>query len=185
MQYNLEPFVTLNTERLLLRQIILSDSASMFTLRNNKAAMKYINRPVALNISDAVNLINMMQEFLVAKKGITWGIVEKEKPQHVIGTIGIFNMDWEEGLVEFGYMLHPDYWNMGYMKECFAPVLQFAQEQLRFKQIKAIVHPANTASSTLLLQHGFVQQGTVDESYIGMENEIVQTLIYLKTAIAN
>lgn len=183
MHTSFSPFPIFETQRLQLRQIVKSDAAAMFTLRSNKAAMEYINRPVALNISDAVNLINLMEEFYSSEKGLSWGIVERQNPTQVIGTIGVFNFDWENATAEFGYMLHENFWNKGYMKECFQPVLDWAQQQVKLNNLKAIVHPVNNFSSKLLLDNGFVLEGTLEETYLSHPEEIVATKIYRKEFI--
>ena len=44
---NFSPFPELETNRLLLRQPMLTDAQDFFILRSNTLVMKYVNRPIA------------------------------------------------------------------------------------------------------------------------------------------
>ena len=60
LNINFTTFPTIETERLLLKEITLQDAADFFAIRSNIDAMKYIDRPIAKTIEDAEVLINKM-----------------------------------------------------------------------------------------------------------------------------
>lgn len=59
-------FPVLQTPRLVLRKLEKDDAPGVFRLRSDAAVMKYIPRPLAVNINDAIIHIEMIQD-LVAK----------------------------------------------------------------------------------------------------------------------
>ncbi|HEU4902680.1 MAG TPA: GNAT family N-acetyltransferase, partial [Flavisolibacter sp.] len=67
------PFPALETERLLLQQITPGDAAALFEMRSDKEIMKYIDRPLAQTVDDALALIQVITDALQKNEGITWG----------------------------------------------------------------------------------------------------------------
>ena len=72
LQVNFQPFPQIGTERLLLREITKADAADFFALRSNKDLMRYIDRPLAETVQDAVNLIEIIIAASKHNDGITW-----------------------------------------------------------------------------------------------------------------
>src|SRR3954467_14348600 len=118
---NFDPFPVLETDRLILREISLDDAGDIFELRNNEAAMKYINRPALISIDDAVDLIKKMTDI---SERISWGIILKNENK-IIGSIGYHKIEKEHSRAEIGYMLSPEYWNTGIMSEALSKVIEY------------------------------------------------------------
>jgi len=157
-------FPTIETERLLLKEITLQDAADMLTIRSNEEAMKYIDRPIAKTIEDAIILINTLADYFKNNTGICWAVCLKENAK-LIGTIGFWNIDTTNYRAEFGYMLEPNYHRKGIMNEAFTPIINYAFMQLQLHSLEAHVNPKNKASINLLLKNGFVQEAHFKENY--------------------
>ena len=89
---NFSPFPELETNRLLLRQPMLTDAQDFFILRSNTLVMQYVNRPIAKTVEDAENLINKIADIINTNEGINWCITLKDNPQKVMGNIGIWQL---------------------------------------------------------------------------------------------
>jgi len=61
--------------------------------------------------------------------------------------------------VEFGYRLLPKFWGRGYATEAGRAVVNHAFGDLGLTALCAIIHPDNTASSTVAEKLGFAQKG--------------------------
>ena len=61
--------------------------------------------------------------------------------------------------VEFGYRLLPKFWGRGYATEAGRAGVNHAFDDLGLTALCAIIHPDNTASSTVAEKLGFAQKG--------------------------
>ncbi len=165
LQPKFYPFPELRTERLILRKITKLDAGNIFELRSSEQVMKYIDKPRATSIDDAHYFIQIVLENLAKNDGITWAIGFREMPQHLIGTIGLWRLIKENYRAEIGYMLHPQHWRKGLMKEAIDAVIKYGFNQLKLHSIEAHINPANAASDGILVASGFVREAYFKEDY--------------------
>ena len=161
---NLHPFPVISTERLLLRKIKQSDKNEIFSLRSNETLMKFIDRPIARSVADAIALIKKINESLKNNDGITWGISRKSNPA-LIGTIGFWRIDKAHHRAEIGYLLQEEYQGKGIMYEAISAALEYAFTVLHLHSVEANVNPANTASIKLLEKLKFLREAYFKENY--------------------
>jgi len=162
---NFSPFPELTTGRLLLRKLERTDANDMFFLRSNENVLRYIGREPAKAISDAEEFINKINKAVDENESIFWAIVFLNEPSTVIGTICIWNIKQEHFRGEIGYMLHPDHWRKGIMKEAINAVVDYGFTVLGLHSIEALLNPENIASSSVLESTGFVKEGHLRESF--------------------
>src|SRR5690349_8328255 len=159
LEINFNPFPEIVTDRLRLRQFDTGDANELFFLRSDKAIMQFIPRPLAQSKSDAEQLIRRFSDTLHANEAITWAIALKnENP--VIGTIGFIKIDKANFRAEIGYLLDTRHHGKGIMMEAISAVVKYGFETLKLHSIEAVVHPNNNASAKLLLNSGFVLEGS-------------------------
>ena len=65
LELNFDPFPLLETERLILRRIALSDAEDYFALRSNVDAMKHIAKPVQRSIEETKTQIYKRKKVVV------------------------------------------------------------------------------------------------------------------------
>lgn len=164
LSLNFNPFPTLSTSRLLLRQITTADVNEIFELRSNKAVMEFINRPLAETTADALQLIKIIIDSIANKQGITWAI-SVQNDRTLIGTIGFWKIDTENHRAEIGYRLHPKHQQKGIMQEALSAVLQHGFIQMQLHSVEANINPANEASRKLLEKNKFIQEGYFKENF--------------------
>ena len=135
LQVNFHPFPELETGRLLLRKITPQDAPEIFFLRSNADVMKYIDRERAKSVKDAEEFIKKIINDILSNDAIIWSIDLKENPGKLIGTICLWQFQKEHFRAETGYVLHPDHWRKGYMKEALEKVLDFGFDTLKLSRI--------------------------------------------------
>jgi ribosomal-protein-alanine N-acetyltransferase len=178
LEVNFSPFPDLTTERLVLRKMsVEQDAQAMFDLRSNTQVMQYVSRPIAKSIDDSIILIEMILDLIANDNAINWAITLKENPSHMIGNIGIFNLQKENYRGEFGYMLHPDYWRRGIIQEAIACTVKFAFEKIKLHSLEAQINPLNIASAVVLEKNGFIKEAHFTENLFWNE-EFCDTIVY-------
>lgn len=170
------PFPNLDTNRLLLRRLLLSDCDDLFEIRSMQSVADAIQRPKAMTLKDAQNLIDRITQDLSSGNGITWAIGLKEQPK-LIGTIGFWRIDRENFRAEIGYVLHPEHRRKGIMQEALIKVCAFGFEKLQLHSIEARVNSANQNSQRLLEKNKFTKEGLLKENQF-YNNQFANTIIY-------
>ncbi len=164
LSLNFTPFPTLETDRLLLRQMTLADAPALYRLRSDKAVMQYINRPLTQTVEDAEGWIQIIIDALEKNEGITWAICLKERPGEPVGNIGIWRIEKANYRGEVGYMLDPSLQGKGIMYEALQKVVDYGFRQLGLHSLEGRIDPRNHASGALLKKTGFVQEALFREN---------------------
>ncbi|MGM0502871.1 MAG: GNAT family N-acetyltransferase, partial [Bacillota bacterium] len=97
-------FPELETERMRLRELKLSDAEDLFVVFSNPKVMKYYNLYPFDSLAQAKELIRNYVEAFKNQKLLRWGLEHKEKGK-IIGSCGIY--DWHENFCRatIGYEL--------------------------------------------------------------------------------
>ena len=171
------PFPELQTSRLLLRRMTKADVPEIFKLRSDEKVMQYIDRKRAESLEDAEQWLQIVDEALDKKTGITWGISMRESPAVLIGSIGYWRLIKEHYRAEVGYMLNALLWRKGIMKEALNKIITFGFDEFKLHSIEAHINAANTASAGILTSSGFVQEAYFKENYF-FEGTFRDTIVY-------
>lgn len=174
---NFTPFPTLETERLLLRQVNTKDADDILALRSNKEVMKYIPRPFLKNKEEAFELIAMFDDKIENNIGINWGITFLDAPEKLLGIIGHYRIKPEHYRAEVGYMLFPEYSGEGIVSEALKKVVEYGFKEMKLHSIEAVLDPKNSGSEKVLLKSGFVKEAHLLENEY-YEGRFLDTLIY-------
>lgn len=152
----------LETERLILRKITLSDRAALFRLYSDQHVVRYNLVEAFDHISDAELFIRQLDVQFKQRKRIWWGITLKEHGT-VIGTCGYLKWD-REGLyahcASMGFDMAQVYWGHGYTSEAVQAVIKFGFEEMQLNRVEADIVADNTAASNLLAKLRFSFEGT-------------------------
>jgi [ribosomal protein S5]-alanine N-acetyltransferase len=172
------PFKNLESSRLILREITIDDAQEIFDLRSNPETMKYVPRPLATSIDDALAHIKIIREKIETNEGINWAITIKGNPKF-IGIIGHYRIKWEHFRSEIGYMLLPQYHGQGIITEAIALMIDYGFNDMKMHTIEAIIDPRNIASARVLEKNGFVKEAHFIENEF-YESKFLDTAIYSK-----
>jgi ribosomal-protein-alanine N-acetyltransferase len=177
LQPNFYPFPQIETERLLLRKLKNEDADEIFNLRSDENVMKYIGKDPITSINEAMDFIQLVNNSLSTNFGITWAITLKENPGKLIGTIGHWRLMKEHYRAEVGYMLSPQFWKKGIMKEALIKVIDYGFNEMKLHSIEAHINPENAASAGILEATGFVREAYFKEDFF-YKGEFSDTAIY-------
>lgn len=81
-----------------------------------------------------------------------WAVVHKIDNK-TIGRCGLCFLD-NTLEIELGYLLNPTYWSRGLATEAAKASLRYGFEELKFKEIVAVVQPENIASQRVMEKLG-------------------------------
>lgn len=156
------PYPVLHTSRFTLRQLHNDDAAAIYTLRSSEEVNKFIDRPRATSIDDALQFIQRIIQLNNTHQSFLWVLAHPGTNQ-LMGTIILWNLDDAHNTAEIGYEMLPAFQRRGYMKEAITAVLHFAFNELKVDEVQAWVHPDNEVSKLLALQTGFSFLQTADK----------------------
>jgi ribosomal-protein-alanine N-acetyltransferase len=171
------PFPVLETKRLLLKQITLADTASLFDLRSDSVVMKYLDRPRPSSSEEIVQMIQKMEEAATEGQGISWGLFLKENPAQLVGTLGYYRTTPEHFRAEIGYLLAANLHRKGLMQEALEVVISYGFNSMKLHSIEANTNPSNLASQRLLEKFGFVREAYFRENYF-FDGKFLDSAIY-------
>jgi ribosomal-protein-alanine N-acetyltransferase len=180
LNWSLPSFPVLATSRLSLREPVTADAAALFRLRSDPRVMHHIPKPLFSKSDEAVALLRDFQRAFTAHEAIMWSIVVNGSGK-MRGIVGFWRIMAEHHRAEIGYLLDPDLWGHGVMREAVAAVLEFGFEGLRLHSVEAAIHPDNDPSMRVLEQNGFVREGYLKEN-IRANGVFVDTAIYSRHA---
>lgn len=156
-------FPELETQNLLLREIVDADAASLFSIHGDAGHMKWFGSDPLKDIEGARALIRTFASWRKEPaSGTRWGIQLRNSPG-LIGTCGLFRWNPKWRVCVVGYEISPLHQGRGYMKEALATVLAWGFEGMDLNRVEAQVHPDNRASLALLRRLGFVEEGRLRE----------------------
>jgi len=169
-------FPELESERLLFRRILQSDSKDLFLIRTDDDVMRFMDVIRFESIGDAEKWVQTADESYNKETGINWGIVEKQS-NNFIGYFGFWRMIPEHCRAEIGYALKSEYWGKSYMYETINRLVRFGFEEMKLHSIEANVNPLNERSKKVLERNGFKKEAHFRENYL-FNGEFLDSIIY-------
>ena len=149
-------FPEIETERLVLREILPDDTGAVFRIFSDPEVTRYYDLETYDAIVQAEALIDFFDESFELERAIRWGITRKDD-DIVIGTCGYVWLRQYRG--EIGYELARPHWRQGIMSEALDAILGFGFDDLKLNRVEALVMTENAASAGLLCSIGFEEEG--------------------------
>ena len=149
----------IHTERLLIRNLKLSDLINFHAYRSDPEVTKFQGFDV-FSMVQAEDFIKAQtdKEFGKAGEWVQYGIENKASSQ-LIGDCAIKLDGNDTRLAEIGITISPDEQKKGYAKETLLAILNFLFSHPDFHRITETVDAENIASIQLLKSVGFRQEG--------------------------
>ncbi len=167
---------TITTPRLALRLISDEDVEAIFEVFSDPEVMRYWSTPPLAGRAEAVELVNEIHESFARQVMLKWGVARRAD-NYLIGTMTLYNLDFDNRRAEVGYALGRTHWGQGYMHEALQALLAFAFETLDLRRLEADVDPRNHASIQTLERLGFQREGFLRERW-EVGGEIQDALFY-------
>ena len=157
-------FPTLQTERLMLRQLTTEDLEFVYQhFRDPQVTQYLMDEPPVADHAQARAIIDFFAE-PEGKSHNRWGLVRKAD-QRLIGTIGYHHWEKSYFRAEVGYDMSPDCWGHGYMTEALREVIRHGFEGMGLNRIDALIYVGNDASIRLAQRMGFRQEGLLRDYF--------------------
>ncbi len=158
---------TLETPRLLLRDLVPDDAAPMHLLRSDPIVTRYCEYIASETPEQAERWVRdtMVHNAMDPRFSYNLAIVHKTDGA-VMGWIGIGQAtDPTLGELSFGYALRPAYWGQGYTTEALTALLTFAYEELAAASVQGECATDNPASGRVMQKAGlrFVERRPEDD----------------------
>ena len=169
-------FPSLETTRLILREINLKDTQKVFEFNSHPEALKYIARDPFTEVEQASKKVEEFIKAYKAKKGSWWAFILKDTNKFA-GYSGLFNICAENNQAEIGYGLLQNYWGSGLISEIIAEIVSFGLSKLEAHRLYGIIIPGNTASIRVLEKNNFKKEGHLKHNAYA-RNRYFDHLIY-------
>ena len=153
---------TVETPRLILREVLPSDVDGIFALDSDPEVVKYFPNQLMTDRAQAEKLIDYIRK-QYQENGIgRWAIVEKES-NNFVGWSGLkFVTDTVNNQSHFydvGYRLLRKFWGKGYATETAFASLEYGFNVMQLNEIFAGVHIENGASDRIITKIGMKRIG--------------------------
>ena len=150
--------ILFETDRLLLRPLVLEDADAMFSMDKNPNVHRYLWQTPAQNKDETVKIIEMVQQQYMDNNIGRFATVLKETGEF-IGWTGIkYVSDHEENgntnFFDYGYRLDENFWNKGYATEASVFWLDHGFKNMNIETMNAYTHFENGASNHILQKVG-------------------------------
>lgn len=168
--------LTLTTDRLLLRQLRMSDALEVFEYASNPEVTRYTSWSTHQTIADSERFLESVMHKYYTERPMDWGIVHKGNSQ-LIGTCGLINWEPNHARAEIGYVLARPYWGLGYMTEAVRAVISYGFHAMLLNRIQATCMLDNTASARVMEKVGMQYEGILRE-YAYIREKYVDLKLY-------
>ncbi len=150
--------ITLETERLILRQFTLEDAPFMLELLNTPTWLQYIGDRNVHTIEEAENYLRNGSLKSYAENGFGfYAVIEKpetsDRSSKIIGMCGLVKRDTLPD-IDIGFAFLPDLIGKGYGYEAASATLDYVLNVLKIKRLIAIVNADNEKSIGLVKKIG-------------------------------
>lgn len=169
--------VELYSERLILRQLAVSDAQAMY---NNWASdpevTKYLMWPAHTDVSQTAGILQIWDKQYDADTFYQWAIVPKDLGEP-IGTISVVRLDETTDTAEIGYCIGKKWWHQGYTSEALRMVMDFLFQEVAVHRLEARHDTQNPHSGDVMKKCGMTLEGTLRSA--GRNNQgIVDEAVY-------
>lgn len=159
---------SLETERLLLRELLPSDDQGMFALDSDPEVHKFLWSEPFTRIEQSREIIEYIRQ-QYADNGIgRWAAIEKSSGEF-IGWTGLKlerNVNGRDTFYDIGYRLRREFWGKGYATESTKAFIDFGFSKMKIKEINAYANETNLASRNALQKCGLKHTETFDHEGI-------------------
>lgn len=147
----------LETERLILRELLPQDDQGMFELDSNPEVHRYLGNNPIQSIEQSRETIEFVRKQYEDCGIGRWALIEKSSGSF-IGWGGLKlirdTINGESNFLDVGYRLIPRFWSKGYATESARASVKYGFEELMTPRIVGIAHYQNKASRHALEKTG-------------------------------
>lgn len=154
--------VMIETKRLMLRRLVISDHEALDTLFADEEVMESSNNG-SLNTKEVGAWLKDRIEGYQRDSGVDILAVEVRSTSEVIGYCGLTRFPDIDGAteIEIGYRLIREFWGYGYATEAASAVRDYAFSELVLPRLVALIQPVNRRSIAVARKLGMTYEKEV------------------------
>jgi ribosomal-protein-alanine N-acetyltransferase len=169
---------TLETDRLILRRLVIEDAQSFFTNwmsdeRVTDNLIKGAHKSISESVERVTNIVNEYED----QEFCYWGI-ELKATGDLIGAIDFYHFDLTTENCEVGFTLGYEWWNQGYGTEALKAVVEFGFRHMNIHKIAAAHNTDNPASGKIMQKVGMKQEGLIRHMIRNAKNQYKDCAVY-------
>ncbi|UTE78444.1 GNAT family N-acetyltransferase [Rossellomorea sp. KS-H15a] len=169
---------TLETDRLVLRKLELSDAPSVFDhWLSDDRVMDNLIKGAHKSVKETIKRVTEIVGQYDTEEFCYWGI-ELKSSGDLIGAIDLFHFDPMTENCEVGYTIGYDWWNKGYGTEALSAVIEFGFRTMNIHKISAAHNTDNPASGKIMSKVGMQKEGTFKHMIRNAKNQYKDCAVY-------
>lgn len=149
---------TLQTKRLTLRRLMVSDAFDMYEYAKNSEVTEYLTWEAHPNAAYTREYLQYLGTHYNVGDFFDWGVILDEEDK-MIGTCGFTRFDYNNNCGEVGYVINPAYRGREIAAEALMKVMEFGFEVLGLNRIEAKFMEGNKASMRVMEKVGMTFEG--------------------------
>ena len=151
--------ILLETERLILRRVTMSDLDEMARLNSDPEVMRYIGNGAVWTRPQSEARIRRILTVYEIFPGLGLWIGEEKKNRRFVGAFAL-NYIPKTVEVEVGYRLSKSAWGRGFATEGARALVRYGISGLGLDRVAGLTHPENEPSKRVLMKAGLQARGT-------------------------
>lgn len=169
---------TIETERLILRQINLNDAKNLSALLNDGQVQEFLaGIPANYTEEMAVDYIgNYLSKSYSLSNFYDWGIIDKQENK-LVGRICVYKFDDERRMANLVWYIIPAVRGKGIITEAGKAVVNFLKN-VGFERIEAFANVENLASIRVMEKLGMQYEGTLRKYDCRRDNSLYDVKMY-------
>lgn len=147
---------SIETQRLLLRELLPSDDAGMFELDSDPEVHRYLGNNPLTSIDQSRNVIGLVRQQYLDNGIGRWAVILKETGEF-IGWCGLKlerNINGHDEFYDLGYRFIRRYWGKGYGFESAKAFVDFGFNEMNLDTICAAFEQGNEGSKRIMEKCG-------------------------------
>lgn len=149
--------IYIETERLMLREILPTDVDGMFELDSDPEVHRYLGNNPVKDKRQTMDVIDFIRQQYVEFGIGRWAVIEKQT-NNFMGWSGLKyvteEMNGRKNFHDLGYRLTKRYWGNGFATEAAVASVKYGFETLGLSEIYAIADVENRGSNSILRKIG-------------------------------
>lgn len=149
--------IFVETDRIIMRELIDEDVQGMFALDSDPEVHRYLGNSPITTLQEAADIIKFVQQQYIDNGIGRWAIIDKATNDF----IGWSGLKYETDLrtntkfYDLGYRLRRKYWGQGIATETARESLKYGFNQMDLEEISAHAYVDNAASNKIIRNVGF------------------------------
>jgi ribosomal-protein-alanine N-acetyltransferase len=146
----------LETERLRLAPLQLSDAPSLLAILGDEDAMAFWHRPAITRAATGSEIVAGQLAAMADGQFLYWTVWQDGD---AIGSVDLSALDFGHRRGEVGFLFRRDQWGFGFGREAVAALIAHAFGPLKLERLEARIHAGNKRAKRLVMALGFLPEG--------------------------